>query len=581
MGEWSPARRPDRRVEREKYLERLNQEEISDANIASPGSEPPSDSPRRIDSNSSPDPQPAGAMSKAVPPIKRLPPRNGSNKPSALDFRGRLREKESRILFLSDLPLVGETQRDSSEDEGGVPGPISSSTVTNKNNSSGPSLTEQILRTLLSQFGKVLSLRLVGRGLCVADQWGKKSASYQAYNEHPFGFTEFETHASARLAQRCLNGFALGGAALKCVFLREALREDGKSVEDAMGGVALGTQGGLQESQLANRELILLKAMAPKSGLIGLSGRRVLSSEGEGSPTRKDARPTNLVSVLRPLHAANPLSTIIDSISHDLNLDSGSVESEAAVLNLAQTLLSGEITNASGQALDMLSLLDPINSGAPANKTIVTSDGTLLSMPAPQQYFPGTTISIVRPDNLYQSALYTQTAAAKRPKALSVMTRLNLNHGDTAARIRQSVEVGQQPSKVVQLLNVVYEVDLLHDEEFEEIQQSIAGEAKTYGKIAEITIPRPSENARKRLVEGLNLLNSTITTASAALAEKRSLQEQQQGAEQGVGKVFLLFDDLRGARVAQSRMNGKSFDGRVVCAAFYPMDRYSKGEYVL
>lgn len=41
----------------------------------------------------------------------------------------------------------------------------------------------------------------------------------------------------------------------------------------------------------------------------------------------------------------------------------------------------------------------------------------------------------------------------------------------------------------------------------------------------------------------------------------------------GVGKIFVQFADITAARKFQATNNGRKFDDRVMCAAFYPTDR--------
>jgi len=49
----------------------------------------------------------------------------------------------------------------------------------------------------------------------------------------------------------------------------------------------------------------------------------------------------------------------------------------------------------------------------------------------------------------------------------------------------------------------------------------------------------------------------------------------------GVGKIFVYFSDLTSARKFQLDANGRKFENRVVCAAFYPVDKFQAGKYKL
>lgn len=115
-----------------------------------------------------------------------------------------------------------------------------------------------------------------------------------------------------------------------------------------------------------------------------------------------------------------------------------------------------------------------------------------------------------------------------------------------AHRIQKGREIGRTPSRIVQLLNAVFESDLLVPSDCEDVKKSVFAEAVKFGKIEEIVVPRPDSKNND-----------------------------------GVGKIFIAYTDVTSARKFQAEINGRTFDGRVVCAAFYPTDRFKKGLYSL
>jgi splicing factor U2AF subunit len=131
--------------------------------------------------------------------------------------------------------------------------------------------------------------------------------------------------------------------------------------------------------------------------------------------------------------------------------------------------------------------------------------------------------------------------------ASSVTARVLANPA-LASQIKQGREIGSRPSLVVQLLNAVYPEDIADDQDYNDIVKEVKEEASRFGHVESIKIPRPSS-----------------VNANPA----------------GVGKIFVQFVDLTSARKFQQDMNGRLFDNRVVCAAFYPVDRYVQGKYVL
>jgi splicing factor U2AF 65 kDa subunit len=118
-----------------------------------------------------------------------------------------------------------------------------------------------------------------------------------------------------------------------------------------------------------------------------------------------------------------------------------------------------------------------------------------------------------------------------------------------ALQVAKGREVGSRASCIVQIINAVYEEDLLDPDECEEIRREVYAEAKEYGVITEILIPRPNPT------DGVEV--------------------------EGVGKIFIRFQDITSARKFQVETNGRLFDGRSVCAAFYPPDRFEQGRYTL
>lgn len=152
-----------------------------------------------------------------------------------------------------------------------------------------------------------------------------------------------------------------------------------------------------------------------------------------------------------------------------------------------------------------------------------SSNGGTLAAPPPRRAPPSSTIST------------------------SVTARI-LGNPNLAAQIKQGREIGARPSLVVQLLNSVYAEDIADDSDYNDIVKEVKEEASKYGHVESIRIPRPSAAVPNPL---------------------------------GTGKIFVQFGDLTSSRKFQQDTNGRLFDGRVVCAAFYPLDRYLQGKYVL
>ncbi|CRH01236.1 splicing factor U2AF large subunit, putative [Plasmodium relictum] len=123
-----------------------------------------------------------------------------------------------------------------------------------------------------------------------------------------------------------------------------------------------------------------------------------------------------------------------------------------------------------------------------------------------------------------------------------------LSNSIIGLQIQASRKIGEKPSRVIQLTNAVFQEDLIIDSQYEEILREIKEEAEKYGPLQNIVIPKPNKD-----------LSFT----------------------EGVGKIFLHYQDETTARKAQYMFNGRVFEKRVVCAAFYSEEKFLKGKYVL
>ena len=158
----------------------------------------------------------------------------------------------------------------------------------------------------------------------------------------------------------------------------------------------------------------------------------------------------------------------------------------------------------------------------------------------------------VEPPKSTTAAGAASMAPRRAPLAASVsasVTARVLANPVLASQIKQSREIGSRPSLVVQLINALYPEDIADDADYNDIVKEVKEEASKYGHVEGIKIPRPS-------------------AANPNPA--------------GVGKIFVQYVDLTSARKFQQEMNGRLFDNnRVICAAFYPIDRFMQGKYVL
>mmetsp|Transcript_60356 Transcript_60356/g.143822 ORF Transcript_60356/g.143822 Transcript_60356/m.143822 type:complete len:704 (-) Transcript_60356:148-2259(-) len=147
-----------------------------------------------------------------------------------------------------------------------------------------------------------------------------------------------------------------------------------------------------------------------------------------------------------------------------------------------------------------------------------------------------------------------EKAAAPKPQPVAAtamsnsMTQKIVANPVLAMQVKTGREVGSRPSTIVQLINAVYQEDLMGDDDYDDIMAEVHSEAAKHGQVARVIIPKPAKDG--------------------AFVD-------------GVGKIFVQFQDLTAARKFQLDANGRKFENRVVCAAFYPVDKFEEGKFKL
>jgi len=110
----------------------------------------------------------------------------------------------------------------------------------------------------------------------------------------------------------------------------------------------------------------------------------------------------------------------------------------------------------------------------------------------------------------------------------------------TIPNIFQLVNGRIEPTKILLLLNMVTEEELLNDKIYEEIKEDVKSECEKFGKIVSIKIPRPSDN--KEL--------------------------------SNVGKIYIEYESLEQCMTAYKSLAGRKFSDRTVVTAYYSEMQY-------
>jgi len=99
----------------------------------------------------------------------------------------------------------------------------------------------------------------------------------------------------------------------------------------------------------------------------------------------------------------------------------------------------------------------------------------------------------------------------------------------------------EMPTRILVLLNLVTEKDLKDDDEYDDICDDIEGECGRYGKLRKIMIPRPTWNSTE-----------------------------------GIGKVFVQYEELSSAILALTKIRGRRFGNQTVDGGFWPEEQFDQ-----
>lgn len=110
---------------------------------------------------------------------------------------------------------------------------------------------------------------------------------------------------------------------------------------------------------------------------------------------------------------------------------------------------------------------------------------------------------------------------------------------------RLIVAGGPGATKVLCLMNMIEEEDLVDDEEYEDVLDDVNSECSKYGQVVSLEIPRP---------------NSSMEVA-------------------GVGKIFVEFASVIDCQKAVAALTGRKFNNRVVITSYYDLDKYNRREF--
>lgn len=111
-------------------------------------------------------------------------------------------------------------------------------------------------------------------------------------------------------------------------------------------------------------------------------------------------------------------------------------------------------------------------------------------------------------------------------------------------------------ARILLMLNMVVPEDLTDDGEYADIYEDIKEECSSYGRVADLRIPRPVKKDKAKWGE------SPMDPLAAQRIDEAA----------GVGRVYVKYDDAEGAGIALKALAGRSFAGRSIIATLLTED---------
>ncbi len=132
-----------------------------------------------------------------------------------------------------------------------------------------------------------------------------------------------------------------------------------------------------------------------------------------------------------------------------------------------------------------------------------------------------------------------------------------------------------EPTRCMQMLNMVTPHELTDDQEYAEIVEDIRDECARFGAVVDVRIPRPQRESKASAA-------SAWKRASDADAQAGKEQERDEAGNvkerEGVGRVYVRFEEVGQCETALKAIAGRQFGGRVVIAAYLAEDNWPADE---
>lgn len=114
-----------------------------------------------------------------------------------------------------------------------------------------------------------------------------------------------------------------------------------------------------------------------------------------------------------------------------------------------------------------------------------------------------------------------------------------------------------EDARILLMLNMVVQEDLVDDQEYADIYEDIKEECGNYGTVEDLRVPRPVKKDKAKW-------------GDSGAESAQNAQRADEAA--GVGRVYVKYTDSAGAQAALKALAGRSFAGRSIIATVLTED---------
>jgi len=177
-------------------------------------------------------------------------------------------------------------------------------------------------------------------------------------------------------------------------------------------------------------------------------------------------------------------------------------------------------------------------------------------------------------------------------QAAANMLNMAVNCAQLLAQVVGTAAKPINQTRILVLLNIINIEAMRDDRRHTDAIEDIRYECSKWGKVRSVTIIRPPPKQQRKESENITIPLPHTEIGPDGKPIKRTIEIKTEYGDgegynddedplippvSGLGKVFVEFDKVEDATVAQSKLSGRRFDGRMVITSFFDEEDYKGG----